>query len=139
MFVGKYASSGGTVAGLLMLLLTLVLYVPQLFFAGSVSEGITAINFVADTLLFAGTMLLITKAIWIRNHNRRQRPPNKSSFQSEPRVGATFEYDFIGSVALPHCHSGVQGGAPMRRRYSEGGSENRAASPGSGRPTCRAI
>jgi hypothetical protein len=37
--------------------------VPQLFLAGSVSEEITAINFVADTLLFAGTMLLITKAI----------------------------------------------------------------------------
>jgi len=63
MFVRKYASSGGTFAGLLMLLLTLVLYVPQLFLAGSVSEEITAINFVADTLLFAGTMLLITKAI----------------------------------------------------------------------------
>jgi len=63
MFVRKYASSGGMLAGLLMLLLTLVLYVPQLFLAGSVSEEITAINFVADTLLFAGTMLLITKAI----------------------------------------------------------------------------
>ena len=63
MFVRKYASSGGMFAGLLMTLLTIALYVPQLFLARSVSEEVTAINFVADTLLFAGTLLVITKAI----------------------------------------------------------------------------
>ena len=61
--VSKYASSGGMFAGLLMVLLTLVLYAPQLFLARSVSQEVTAINFVADTLLFAGTLLVITKAI----------------------------------------------------------------------------
>ena len=63
MFVRKYASSGGMFAGLLMVLLTIALYVPQLFLARSVSEEVTAINFVADTLLFAGTLLVITRAI----------------------------------------------------------------------------
>lgn len=75
MLVGKYASSGGMFAGLLMLLLTLVLYVPQLFQAGNVSEEVTAINFVADTLLFAGTLLLITKAIMDSDSRAPAAPP----------------------------------------------------------------
>lgn len=63
MFVRQYAVSGGTFAGLLMALLTLYLYVPQFFLAHNVADQVNAINFVFDTLLFAGTMLLITKAI----------------------------------------------------------------------------
>ena len=63
MFVRKYASSAGTSAGVLMLALTLALYVPDLFLASSVSQQVTAINFVADTLLFAGTLFVIAKAI----------------------------------------------------------------------------
>jgi uncharacterized membrane protein len=63
MLVRKYAGSGGTFAGLLMLLLTLGLYVPQFVLASSVGERVTAINFIFDTLLFAGTLLVITKAI----------------------------------------------------------------------------
>jgi len=63
MFVRRYAGSGGTFAGLLMVLLTLFLYVPQFFLASNVGERVTAINFVFDTLLFAGTLFVITKAI----------------------------------------------------------------------------
>ena len=63
MFVKKYAGSGGTLAGLWMVLLTLSLYVPEFFLAHNVPQRVTAINFVFDTLLFAGTILLITKAI----------------------------------------------------------------------------
>jgi len=63
MLVRKYAASGGTLAGLLMVLLTLVLYVPQFFMAHNVPDRVTAINFIFDTLLFAGTMLVISKAI----------------------------------------------------------------------------
>jgi len=63
MLATKYAGSGGTLAGLLMVLLTLVLYVPQFFIAHSVADHVTAINFIFDTLLFAGTLLVITRAI----------------------------------------------------------------------------
>jgi hypothetical protein len=63
MFVRKYASSAGKLAGLLMVLLTLALYVPEFFLARSASQQVTAINFVADTLLFSGTLLVITRAI----------------------------------------------------------------------------
>ena len=63
MFVRKYASSGAALAGLLMVLLTLALYVPQFFLAHSVSEQVNAINFVFDTLLFAGMLLVVTRAI----------------------------------------------------------------------------
>jgi len=63
MFVRTYASSGNAFAGLLMVLLTLFLYVPQFFLASNVGERVTAINFVFDTLLFAGTLFVIAKAI----------------------------------------------------------------------------
>ena len=46
-----------------MVLLTLVLYVPEFFLARGVSQRVTAINFVADTLLFAGTLFVIAKGI----------------------------------------------------------------------------
>jgi uncharacterized membrane protein len=63
MLVRKYASSAGTSAGLLMLLLTLALYVPDFFLSRSTSEYVTALNFVFDTLLFAGTLFVIANAI----------------------------------------------------------------------------
>jgi hypothetical protein len=46
-----------------MLLLTLVLYVPEFFLARTASQWVTAINFVFDTLLFSGTMFVISRAI----------------------------------------------------------------------------
>lgn len=63
MFVRRYASSAGAAAGVLMALLTLVLYVPQFFLAAGVEQQVVAINFVADTLLFSGTMLVIGAAV----------------------------------------------------------------------------
>ena len=70
MLVRRYAISGGKSAGLLMVLLTIALYVPQFFLARNVGERVSAINFVFDTLLFAGTLLVITKAIL----NSRSKP-----------------------------------------------------------------
>ena len=63
MFVEKYAATAAARCGLLMVLLTLALYVPQFFLATSVAERVTAINFVFDTLLFAGMVLVISGAI----------------------------------------------------------------------------
>ncbi|MEP6494985.1 MAG: hypothetical protein ABJF01_20025 [bacterium] len=63
MFVRRYASTAAALGGLLMLLLTLGLYVPQFFLAGNVQQQVTAINFIFDTLLFAGTVLVVSKAI----------------------------------------------------------------------------
>ena len=62
MLARKYANSAGTLTGWLMLLLTLALYVPEFFLAHSASQQVTAINFVADTLLFAGTLLVVASA-----------------------------------------------------------------------------
>jgi uncharacterized membrane protein YphA (DoxX/SURF4 family) len=63
MFVGKYASAAAAGCGVLMTLLTVALYTPQWIIARGVSQQVTAINFVFDTLLFAGTMLVISRAI----------------------------------------------------------------------------
>jgi uncharacterized membrane protein len=61
--VKRVAVAGITLVGILMTVLTLVLYVPDLFLANGVQQEITAINFVADTLLFAGSMFTIASAV----------------------------------------------------------------------------
>jgi uncharacterized membrane protein len=63
MLVGRYASSAAAVCGSLMVALTLALYVPQFFLARNTSQQVTAINFVFDTLLFAGMMFATSGAI----------------------------------------------------------------------------
>jgi uncharacterized membrane protein len=63
MFVKKYASAAAALCGLLMVLLTLALYVPQFFLAANTQQQVVAINFVFDTLLFAGTVLVISRTI----------------------------------------------------------------------------
>ena len=62
MLVRRFASRAGALAGLLMLILTLLLYVPEFFTANSFDTYLTAINFTFDTLLFAGTLLLVAGA-----------------------------------------------------------------------------
>ena len=63
MFAEKYASAAAARCGLVMTVLTAALYVPQWVMARGVSQQVTAINFVFDTLLFAGTVLVIGRAI----------------------------------------------------------------------------
>lgn len=63
MFVEKYASTAAARCGLLMTVLTAALYVPQWVMARGVPQQVTAINFVFDTLLFAGTVLVVSRAI----------------------------------------------------------------------------
>jgi uncharacterized membrane protein len=62
MLVRNHVRFAGTLAGLLMLLLTIVLYVPEFFLASSDSESVVAINFIFDTLLFSGTLLSVALA-----------------------------------------------------------------------------
>ena len=59
----KTAVAAITWAGILMAVLTVLLYVPDLFLAHGPGQPITAINFVADTLLFSGSMLVIARAV----------------------------------------------------------------------------
>lgn len=63
MFVEKYAGAAAARCGLLMTVLTAALYVPQWVMAHGVAQQVTGINFVFDTLLFAGTALVISRAI----------------------------------------------------------------------------
>jgi uncharacterized membrane protein len=63
MFVEKYASRAAARSGVLMTILTVALYIPQWAMGTDVSQQVTGINFVFDTLLFAGTMLVIGLAI----------------------------------------------------------------------------
>ena len=63
MFTRIQASAAAASCGLLMVLLTLGLYVPQFFLAATVQQRVTAINFIFDTLLFAGTLLVASRAI----------------------------------------------------------------------------
>jgi len=62
MLVRRYASLAATSAGALMLLLTVVLYVPQLLLGRNHSEQILAINYIFDTLLFSGVLFAVASA-----------------------------------------------------------------------------
>ncbi len=52
-----------TVVGVLMTVLTIGLFGPDLILAQGVPQRVTAINFVADTLLFAGMMFAIAREV----------------------------------------------------------------------------
>jgi uncharacterized membrane protein len=67
MLVSRAAASAAAWAGLLMTALTVALYVPQFFIARGAADQVTAINFIFDTLLFGGTLLIIGTAIRLRN------------------------------------------------------------------------
>ena len=63
MLFKKTAKLAATCAGAVMTFLSIALFAPDLFLARDVSQYITGINFVFDTLLFAGTLLVIARAI----------------------------------------------------------------------------
>jgi uncharacterized membrane protein len=55
----RYCRDGATAVGLVMTLLTLFLYLPILLMASGVPAVLEGLNYVWDTLLFAGTALLV--------------------------------------------------------------------------------
>jgi len=69
MLLNKYAKLSTSMVGIVMTVLTVALYFPDFFVVSGVSQQVTAINYIADTLLFAGTMLLVARG-------RDRREPN---------------------------------------------------------------
>jgi len=61
-FVRGWSRRAIAAAGLLMVLLTCALFVPDFFFAHDVPGRVNAINFIFDTLLFGGTLFVIAEA-----------------------------------------------------------------------------
>jgi uncharacterized membrane protein len=61
--VNKFARIAATSAGALMVLLTLFLYTPILAMATGDSQLIVGVNYVADTLLYGGALLLLAEAL----------------------------------------------------------------------------
>jgi uncharacterized membrane protein len=98
MLIERYAVGGAAAAGWLMVLLALGLFLPQFVLARGVSEHVVGLNFCFDTLLFAGTMLVIGRAILEKS-----------------RAGdRTISRDVVQSGSAPEWHSG--------RRNSSSGS-----------------
>ena len=71
--IDRYARTATAWLGIWMVYLTLVLYLPILLTATGGMQLIEGVNYVFDTLLFAGTILLLTSAL-----------PQKSRCQSPP-------------------------------------------------------
>ncbi len=63
LLINKNARLAAAVIGLLMTILTLLLYLPILVMASQSPQILEAINYVADTLLFAGAALLVAGAL----------------------------------------------------------------------------
>jgi uncharacterized membrane protein len=59
--IRRYCRDGATAVGLVMTLLTLFLYLPILLMASGVPAVLEGANYVWDTLLFAGTVLLVAE------------------------------------------------------------------------------
>jgi uncharacterized membrane protein YphA (DoxX/SURF4 family) len=57
----RYCRDGATAVGLVMTLLTLFLYLPILLMASGVPAGLEGANYVWDTLLYAGAVLLVAE------------------------------------------------------------------------------
>jgi uncharacterized membrane protein len=66
--LNKRARLAATYVGLVITLLTLFLYTPLLAMVTQPSEIIGEVNYVADTLFFAGTVLFLAKALAAGNH-----------------------------------------------------------------------
>jgi uncharacterized membrane protein len=63
LLINKKGRIAAASIGLLMAILTLLLYVPILAMASQAPEILEGINYVADTLLFAGAALLVASAL----------------------------------------------------------------------------
>ncbi|HEY2460328.1 MAG TPA: DoxX family membrane protein [Candidatus Acidoferrum sp.] len=61
--VNKYARVAATCVGILMAVLTLFLYAPILAMASGIPQIVEGLNYVADTLLFGGAVLLLARAL----------------------------------------------------------------------------
>jgi len=61
--INKYSRNAATTVGALMVLLTLFLYVPILAMATGDSQLIVGVNYVFDTLLYGGALLLLAEAL----------------------------------------------------------------------------
>lgn len=59
--IRRYCREGATAVGLVMTLLTLFLYLPILLMASGAPAVLEGANYVWDTLLFGGTMLLVAE------------------------------------------------------------------------------
>ena len=66
--LNKRSRIAATYAGLVMTVLTLLLYTPILAMVRQPSQIIGEVNYVADTLFFAGTVLFLAMAIRASNH-----------------------------------------------------------------------
>jgi uncharacterized membrane protein YphA (DoxX/SURF4 family) len=69
--LNRSARLAATVVGLLMTLLTFLLYFPILVMARGTAQIVEGVNYVGDTLLFGGTTLLLASAL----RDRDEAPP----------------------------------------------------------------
>jgi ABC-type long-subunit fatty acid transport system fused permease/ATPase subunit len=63
LLINQKARMAAASIGLLMAILTLLLYVPILAIASQTAQVLEGINYVADTLLYAGAALLVAGAL----------------------------------------------------------------------------
>jgi len=61
--INRYARTATAWLGLWVVVLTIVLYLPILLTASGAADHVDAVNYVFDTLLFAGTILLLASAL----------------------------------------------------------------------------
>ena len=102
MLFRKTAEPAITGVGILMTALTIGVFAPDLILARGVAERVTAINFVADTLLFAGMMFAIASAVATPVSNLRQvtmTSPDSTARVDSPAVRLPPPIIYVAAIA----------------------------------------
>jgi hypothetical protein len=72
LLVNRWAREAAAWLGIVVAVVVVVIYVPMLWPAQGTAEVVEAINYVADTLLFAGTALILAEALGAEELGTRQ-------------------------------------------------------------------
>jgi uncharacterized membrane protein YphA (DoxX/SURF4 family) len=78
LLVNRWAREAAACLGIVVTVVVVVIYVPMLWPAHGADQVVEAINYVADTLLFAGTALVLAEALGVRQQATgiRREPSN---------------------------------------------------------------
>jgi uncharacterized membrane protein YphA (DoxX/SURF4 family) len=75
LLINRWAREAAAWLGIAVTVVVVVIYVPMLWAAHGTAEAVEAIDYVADTLLFAGTALILAEALGARQATGVRREP----------------------------------------------------------------
>jgi len=85
--IGRQARAAATWLAVVTTVLVILLYVPMFVVARKPADVITAINYIADTLLFAGSIMLLADAVPAGRAREAHQPARSGAYSSRRALG----------------------------------------------------